>query len=150
MQHGGIAMPMMVSVLVLGASMLALQAAKQTRRPLAEQRTTEHRLDRIEKALKAYWITHQCKDLPPSPAGVVPWVELGLQADDRLDAWGRLITYYQADPVRVDTNGDHTSDVNARWVLVSHGPSGLGAWLPPNGVQRLPFPPVGNKPEFTN
>ena len=91
-------MPMMVSVLVLGASMLALQAAKQTRRPLAEQRTTEQRLDRIEKALKAYWVTHSCNELP-SPATValgstvVPLRELGLQSDDALDAWGRLITY---------------------------------------------------------
>ena len=97
MQHGGIAMPMMVSVLVLGASMLALQAAKQTRRPLEVRRTTEQRMDRIEQALRAYVVLHQQLPCPADgtvdtgqaslspcviPAdGTVPWATLGLQTD---------------------------------------------------------------------
>lgn len=141
---------MMLSVLVLGASTLALQAARQTRQPLADQRTTEQRMDRIEKALKAYWLMHQCNQLPATAAGLpsapapeVPWRELGLQADDRLDAWGRLITYRQA------AAGLTVSGTAARWALVSHGPSGLGGWLP-SGSQKLPLPAAGNVQETAN
>lgn len=137
---------MILSVLVLGAATLVLQAAQQTRRPLAEQRTTEQRMQRIEQAIYAHWLKNQCNQLPPSPAGPapeVPWVALGLQADDRLDAWGRLITYRQA------ATGLTVSGVAARWALVSHGPSGLGAWLP-SGVQKLPLPLATNVDERAN
>jgi hypothetical protein len=141
---------MIVSVLVLGAATLVLQAAQQTRRPLEEQRTTEQRMKRIEQAITAYWFTNGCVTLPSTPAGLpsdpapeVPWVALGLQADDRLDAWGRLITYRQgASELTV-------SGTAARWALVSHGPSGLGAWLP-SGVQKLPLPVVTNTDETAN
>lgn len=149
-QRGGIIMPMILSILVLGASTLALQAARQARQPLADQRTTEQRMDRVEDALKAYWLTHQCNQLPATAAGLpsapapeVPWRELGLQADDRLDAWGRLITYRQA------AAGLTVSGTAARWALVSHGPSGLGGWLP-SGSQKLPLPAAGNAQETAN
>lgn len=145
-QRGGVLILMILSVLVLGAATLVLQAAQQTRRPLAEQRTTEQRMQRIEQAIYAHWLKNQCNQLPPSPAGPapeVPWVALGLQADDRLDAWGRLITYRQA------ATGLTVSGVAARWALVSHGPSGLGAWLP-SGVQKLPLPVATNVDERAN
>lgn len=145
-QRGGVLILMILSVLVLGAATLVLQAAQQTRRPLAEQRTTEQRMQRIEQAIYAHWLKNQCNQLPPSPSGPapeVPWVALGLQADDRLDAWGRLITYRQA------ATGLTVSGVAARWALVSHGPSGLGAWLP-SGVQKLPLPVATNVDERAN
>ncbi|MDO9480858.1 MAG: hypothetical protein Q7J66_09675, partial [Hydrogenophaga sp.] len=146
-------MPMIVTVLVLGASTLALQAAKQTKRPLAELRTTEQRMKRIEQALKAYWITHSCNSLPDPDtvapgSAVVPLRELGLQSEDALDAWGRLITFrYDPPPGGLSVNVSGTP-TPVRWVLISHGPSGLGAWLP-GGIQRLPLPAVGN-PERDN
>jgi hypothetical protein len=149
-QRGGVLILMIVSVLILGAATLVLQAAQQTRRPLEEQRTTEQRMKRIEQAITAYWLTNGCATLPSTPAGLpsgpapeVPWVALGLQADDRLDAWGRLITYRQA------ASGLTVSGTAARWALVSHGPSGLGAWLP-SGVQKLPLPVVTNIDETAN
>ena len=141
-QRGAIVMPMIAAVLVLGASTLALQAAKQTQRPLEEQRTTEHRLDRIEQALNAHALKNGCTTLPAMPAPEVPWRALGLQADDRLDAWGRLFTYRQA------AAGLTVSGVPVRWVVVSHGPSGLGARLP-SGSQ-MPLPAVGNLAETAN
>ena len=148
-QRGAIVMPMIAAVLVLGASTLALKAAKQTQRPLEEQRTTEHRLDRIEQALKAHALKNGCTTLPTTPVGLpsapapeVPWRALGLQADDRLDAWGRLFTYRQA------AAGLTVSGVEVRWVVVSHGPSGLGARLP-SGSQ-MPLPAVGNLAETAN
>lgn len=145
-QRGGVLILMVLSVLVLGAATLVLQAAQQVRRPLEEQRTTMQRMKRIEQAIYAHWLTYQCKKLPPSPVpGVpgVPWVALGLQADDRLDAWGRLITYRQA------ATGLTVSGTSVRWALVSHGPSGLGAWFP-SGVQKMPLPAVANSDERAN
>lgn len=166
-QRGGIVMPMILSILVLGASMLALQAAKQTRQPLEVQRTTEQRLDRIEQALRAYVVLHQQLPCPadgtvdtgqasPSPCvmpadGTVPWATLGLQKDDAVDGWNRKISYRvfagntalpNATVLRVNDAG---LKPNLAWVLISHGPTGYGAWLlkgdSPSGAKRmLPMP----------
>ncbi|MDO9199996.1 MAG: hypothetical protein Q7U58_01440, partial [Hydrogenophaga sp.] len=143
---------MIVTVLVLGASTLALQAAKQTRRPLAELRTTEQRLDRIEQALRAYVLIHQ--ELPcaadgtldigladpisgacNTPGGTVPWATLGLQKDDALDAWSRKISYrifagntpLPPVPPGLQVNDSGSSEADLAWVLISHGPTGYGA-----------------------
>ena len=205
-------MPMMVSVLVLGASMLALQAAKQTRRPLAEQRTTDQRLDRIEKALRAYAVIQVRLPCPAkgialatdavfglsshnvatatctNPDGIVPWRTLGISQSEAMDGWGRFISYRVpvdtpappavpttagmtrasaadmtncdvvdlADPPKplvdfactsskdvldttflalgvrpgltVRVNGANPPQTQSAWVLISHGPTGLGAW----------------------
>ena len=200
MQHGSIAMPMMVSVLVLGASMLALQAAKQTRRPLAEQRTTEQRLDRIEQALRAYVMTHRQLPCPadgkldtglaspilgagpcPSPPGdTVPWATLGLQKDDALDAWSRKISYRvragntslipappspspSPSPSPLNVRDDYVGPPvipDIAWVLISHGPTGYGAWLlkgdsPLDAKRMMPLPsdiaaPTSGPDEYSN
>ena len=165
-QRGGIVMPMILSILVLGASMLALQAAKQTRQPLEVQRTTEQRLDRIEQALRAYVVLHQQLPCPadgtvdtgqtsPSPClipadGTVPWVTLGLQKDDAVDGWNRKISYRvfagsTALPyVTVLKINDTGLKQNLAWVLISHGPTGYGAWLlkgdSPLPAKRMPMP----------
>lgn len=165
-EKGAVGLAMAATFLAVSAATIAVQLARQNQRPLESQRTTEARLKRIEAALKAYWVANNCAapeaangSLADDAAGagvanaatpaanrVVPWRTLGLQADDALDAWGRRITYFQAAAVSVDTNGDGGADLtNARWVLVSHGPSGLGAWLPVLGqpaVRQAPFPPV--------
>ena len=236
-------MPMMVSVLVLGASMLALQAAKQTRRPLAEQRTTEQRLDRIEKALRAYAVIQVRLPCPAkgnalatdadfglsspnaatatctNPDGIVPWRTLGISQSEAMDGWGRFISYrvpvdtpappavpttagmtranaadmtncdeYELLPTPVsaptfecpssldardknpvplsvplgflDVRPGLTVRVNGTdqpqiaWVLISHGPSGLGAWRsgqnPASRVCGLQQMPPANSDECNN
>jgi hypothetical protein len=149
-QLGGIALPFALSFLILGASSLLLQALTQTRQPLLQQQVTEQRMARIEKALKAYWLSHQCASLPSTPLGLgsspapeVPWRELGLQEDDKFDAWGRLLTFRQA------SAGMTVSGVPVRWAVISHGPTGLGAWLPTGG-QKMPVPAAGNVEETAN
>lgn len=165
-QRGGIVMPMILSILVLGASMLALQAAKQTRQPLEAQRTTVQRMDSLEKALRAYVVLHQqlpCQadgtvdtgQASPSPCvmpadGTVPWATLGLQKDDAVDGWNRKISYRvfagntalpNATVLRVNDAG---LKPNLAWVLISHGPTGYGAWLlkgdSPLPAKRMPMP----------
>lgn len=182
-QHGAIVMPMIVTVLVLGASTLALQAAKQTRRPLAELRTTEQRLDRIEQALRAYVLIHRQLPCPadgrldiglaspilgagscPSPPGdTVPWATLGLQKDDALDAWNRKISYRPFSgntslippPATLTVRDDYVNPptiANVAWVLISHGPTGYGAWLlkgnSPAPAQRMVLPTDVAAPSF--
>jgi len=179
-QRGAIVMPMIVTVLVLGASTLALQAAKQTRRPLAELRTTEQRLDRIEQALRAYALIRQ--ELPCAadgaldtglanptlgacitPEGTVPWATLGLQKDDALDAWNRKISYRVREgntslippPATLTVRDDYVNPptiANVAWVLISHGPTGYGAWLlkgnSPAPAQRMVLPTDVAAPSF--
>ncbi|MDP2219788.1 MAG: hypothetical protein Q8K34_06270 [Hydrogenophaga sp.] len=212
-------MPMIVTVLVLGASTLALQAAKQTRRPLAELRTTEQRLVRIEQALKAYGVIQARLPCPArgdavsidadfgladpnnanptctSPDGVVPWRTLGIPQSEAMDGWGRFISYrvpvdavgppssagmtgvnaadmtscntalppppvpipaltcppshdvsveeYMAARLGFTVTVDGANRTQIGWVLVSHGPSGLGAWLPEG--RRMPLPVIGDE-----
>jgi hypothetical protein len=122
----------------------------------------------VAQALHGYWLTRNCPSLPgalPTHANgalpnnninagtatgglatnaTLPWKELGLAEQDALDAWGRRFTYVRQ-PVSLIDNGVPQA---ALWVLVSHGPSGLGAWLPTG--QRLPLPPVANPNERNN
>jgi Tfp pilus assembly protein PilV len=234
---------MMVSILVLGASMLALQAAKQTRRPLEEQRTTEQRMDSLEKALKAYTVIHARLPCPAkgnalatdfdfglffpnaatatctNPDGIVPWRTLGISQSEAMDGWGRFISYrvpvdtpappavpttagmtranaadmtncdeYELLPTPVSAptfecpssldardknpvplsvplgfldvrpgltvrvNG--TDQTQIAWVLISHGPTGLGAWWsgqnPASRVCGLQQMPPANSDECNN
>lgn len=218
-QRGGLLLPMIAALLVLGASTLALQAAKQTQRPLEEQRTTEQRLDRIEQALKAYGVIQARLPCPArgnavstdadlglanpnnanptctSPDGVVPWRTLGIPQSEAMDGWGRFISYrvpvdavgppasagmtrvngadmtncntalppppvpipaltcppshdvsveeYMAARPGFTVTVDGANRTQIGWVLVSHGPSGLGAWLPEGG--RMPWPVIGDE-----
>ena len=95
---------------------------------------------------------------PPGPSvttcaardGTVPWVSLGLRSEEAQDAWGRKISYRVFDDLVRDDGVKNTASTNGlsvkdeapnrfAWVLISHGVSGLGAWLP-NGMQILPIP----------
>jgi hypothetical protein len=143
-------LPFALTILIMGSSSLLLQALTQTSEPLAQQRLTEKRMARIENALKAYWLSHQCGSLPSTPSGLpsapapeVPWRALGLQEDDKFDAWGRLFTFRQT------PGGLTVSGSAVRWALVSHGPSGLGGWLP-SGIQKMPLPAPTNIEETAN
>lgn len=210
-QTGAIGLPMAAAFLAVAATTVAVQMARQTQRPLEQQRTTEARMDRIQAALRAFAMSQgrlPCPadgaastgvaspvtaiDVCPNPNGMVPWATLGLQADDALDAWARQISYrvYDGLPGMTQANGADMSDCDTvepapasaspprylcttahdvvpgdflspgnrpgltvrvnganqpqiAWVLVSHGPSGRGAWLPRSGGQRMALPVNG-------
>lgn len=87
-----------------------------------------------------------------APNGTVPWVSLGIRSEDAQDAWGRKISYRVFGDLVIDDgvkNASSTSGLAVNdgdknptglaWVLISHGASGLGAWLP-YGQQILPNP----------
>jgi hypothetical protein len=168
-QRGGVLLIMAASILALAASTLVIRQASNSAVPLTQQALTQQRMAHVHQALKAYWAAHACSAPEPAdgavaddaaaagvssaatPAAnrVVPWRTLGLRSDDALDGWGRRLTYQQDATfaqTRVDTTGDGVAEViDARWVLVSHGPSGLGGWVPTRGqaaVQQAPWPPV--------
>ncbi len=94
---------------------------------------------------------------PNQTAGVVPWAELGIPRVMSLDPWGRKITYRVFDGVNSLTRANGVGCVapctatlltvrrtglpdatDVAFVLVSHGASGLGAWLPQGGRMSLP------------
>jgi len=89
-----------------------------------------------------------------APNGTVPWVSLGIRSEDAQDAWGRKISFRVFDGLVKDDGIKNTASsgglsvkdgavipphTGLAWVLISHGVSGLGAWLP-NGTQILPIP----------
>lgn len=144
-------------LLVVAASTLALRMARQVENKTAQQQLTQQRMARIGQALQAYWIVHSCV-LPTGALGgmstgdeapggtTVPWRTLGIPSQDALDAWGRKISYWRS-PVSVTRFG--TSVPTPTWALVSHGPTGLGAWFPiQGGGQQMP-PPL-NVDELAN
>lgn len=73
-------------------------------------------------------------------AGTAALGQLGLSVEDVTDGWGRLFTVFlkgncNSSPFAVDGNGDgdavDAGEANAACVvLISHGPSGRGAFLP--------------------
>lgn len=167
-QQGGILLIMVLAFFIMAASNLALKMATQTTSHLTEYKLTEHRMKRAAQALYAYWLTHACPTLPnalpfhangalndsdtnagrgvggPATNATLPWRDLGLAEQDALDAWGRRLTYVRQ-PASLTDNGTSQTVI---WVLVSHGPSGLGGWLPTG--QRMPLPPIGNTSERSN
>ena len=87
-----------------------------------------------------------------APNGTVPWVSLGIRSEDAQDAWGRKISYRVFSDLVIDegvknasptsglaVNDGGTNRTGLAWVLISHGVSGLGAWLP-SGTRILPVP----------
>lgn len=209
-QLGGIALAMIVTLLVVAATTLAIRMARQVEDRKERVTQTQVRMERVRAALHAFVATQGRLPCPAAGAldaglavpptavdlctnrdGTVPWVSLGLRADDALDAWGRKISYrvYDgptgmtrdrgADMTECDTVesspaaptapnfqctaahdvlpgpgagtyldpatrpglGVRVGGVNQTqmaWVLVSHGASGQGAWLPGGG--RVPVP----------
>lgn len=152
-QAGGIALAMIATLLVVAATTLAIRMAKQVEEKTAQQQFMLQRMERIAKSLHAYWLVHGCT-LPAGALGsavtgdaapggtTVPWRTLGLAYDDALDAWGRKIGYQS--PGTVAQFGAPAQPQT--WVLISHGPTGLGAWIA-NG-QQMPLP--ANVDELAN
>lgn len=85
--------------------------------------------------------------------GVIPWRDLGLTREAVTDPFGHLISYI-VDPTL--SSGNFCSGAAARpgsirlnpttstslFVVISHGPSGLGGWLPAGGQPAVPFSPL--------
>ena len=152
-QRGGAVLAVMAGLLVMAASTLAIRMARQVEDKTAQQQLTSQRMQRIAQALQGYWLVHGCT-LPDGAAGnastgdaaaggtTVPWRTLGIVPEDSFDAWGRKLSYKN----NAQVNAFGTAAEPPGWVLVSHGPTGLGAWLPSG--QQMPTP--GNADELTN
>lgn len=152
-QTGGAVLAVMAGLLVVAASTMAIRMARQVEDKTAQQQLTLQRMQRIAQALQTYWLVHSCS-LPGGAMGnastgdagggtTVPWRTLGIPREDALDAWDRKISY--RNPVSVTQFGT-TILPTPTWALVSHGPTGLGAWLADG--QQIP-PPV-NPDELAN
>lgn len=142
------ALAMIATLLVVAATTLVMRVARQVEDKTAQLLGTQQRMARIARALEAYWIQHGCTlpdgALGSSPSGdavgggtTVPWRTLGIPAAEALDAWGRKISYAKNGTVSVFGAAAQGFD----WALISHGPTGWGAWTPsaPNDLQ-LPAP----------
>lgn len=151
-QRGGAVLAVMAGLLVVAASTLAIRMARQVENKTAQQQLTSQRMQRIAQALQSYWLVHGCT-LPGGAMGnadtgdaaggtTVPWRTLGIAREDALDAWGRKLSYKSN--AQVMAFGAAAEPPG--WVLVSHGATGLGAWLP--GGQQMPA--SGNADELTN
>jgi hypothetical protein len=94
--------------------------------------------------------------------GTVPWVSLGLQAEDALDGWGQKMSYRVLDGATgltqasglalagaagLGVNDFGTPNNLTAWVLISHGSSGLGGWRV--AAPRMPLPGAGSN-EWSN
>ena len=134
---GGIALAMIATLLVVAATTLAIRMARQVQDKTAKQQLTQQRMERIAKSLEAYWVVHGCK--PPDGAlgssktgdevaggTTVPWRALGIEQSEALDGWGRKISYKKSGVVQI-FGGSSTESFD--WALISHGPTGYGAWF---------------------
>ena len=162
-QKGGAVLAVIAGLVVVAASTLAIRMARQVEARTELQQLTQARMERIRAALHAHAASQGRLPCPANGAqdtglavpaaavlscppvssnGAVPWVTLGLQADDALDGWGRKISYRVPDSlVQVDavkSSNSSTAGLKVKdylvdryklaWVLISHGASGLGAW----------------------
>ena len=158
---GGIALAMIATLLVVAATTLAIRMTRQVEDRTERVSKTQARMERIRAALHAHAASQGRLPCPANGAqdtglavpvaaavmcthrdGTVPWVSLGLQAEDALDGWGHKISYRVPDSfVQVDSvksSNSSTAGLKVKdylvdryklaWVLISHGASGLGAW----------------------
>jgi prepilin-type N-terminal cleavage/methylation domain-containing protein len=117
-------------------------------------------------------IAHECK-AATDQTGMVPVRTLGLSDDLAYDAWGRKFIYrigagmgsstdfqsnsFMGDLRIIDINGNEKTDIEkpapnnmgAAYVLISHGPNGLGAWWFRNQTGTYTAP-TGRELENTN
>lgn len=111
-QTGGAVLAVVVSLLVVAAATLAIRMASQIADKTEQHQLTQERLQRIQVALHAHVASHGRLPCPAngsvdtgqadpvgaapvctSPDGTVPWMSLGLSAEEARDAWGRKISY---------------------------------------------------------
>ena len=98
---------MIVTLLVVAATTLAIRMARQVEDRKERVTQTQVRMERVRAALHAFVATQGRLPCPAAGAldaglavpptavdlctnrdGTVPWVSLGLRADDALDVWG--------------------------------------------------------------
>ncbi len=180
-QRGGAALTVIAGLLVVAASTVAIRMARQVEGRTEQQALTQARMLRIQAALHAFAASQGRLPCPASGVldtglavpvaaavmctnrdGTVPWVSLGLQADDALDGWGRKISYRVFDGATGLTQATGLASAGAAglsvsdfgtpknltaWVLISHGASGLGAWRV--AAPRMALPGAGGN-EWSN
>ncbi|WP_153004445.1 hypothetical protein [Tepidimonas taiwanensis] len=151
-----VVLAMALAVLLAGAVALVMQVVQRQRDETERMRVTLERMERIRTALCGYArLNNNALPAPPSLPSLTPtranaphvlgWyggtgtgtlARLGLSVEDVTDGWGRLFTVFlgvdcSSPTIRVDVDGDGTQvPNNACVVLISHGPSGRGAFLP--------------------
>ncbi len=151
--------PLLLVLLMAAAGLIGVGVIvlNRTGSALVHGRASSEQLARLEKTLRAH--AYRTARLP-CPAdgdgdgvsrtgctgnnndGVVPWRTLGLPREDAQDAFGGMISY-SVDPDLLAGDfcaGGATalsggirlapSAATSLFVLVSHGPTGYGAWLP--------------------
>ena len=180
-QRGGAALAVIAGLLVVAASTMAIRMARQVEGRTEQQTLTQARMQRIQAALHAFAASQGRLPCPASGVldtglavpvaaavmctnrdGTVPWVSLGLQAEDALDGWGRKISYRvfdgatgltrangitSASTAGLGVNDGGTFQSIYAWALVSHGASGLGAWRV--AAPRMALPGAGGN-EWSN
>ncbi len=168
-------------LLVVAASTLAIRMARQVEEKTQLQQLTQARMQRVQAALHAFAASQGRLPCPANGAqdtglavpavavvtctnrdGAVPWVSLGLQADDALDGWGRKISYRVSDGANgltraagigsagslgMSVNDGGLLQTSTAWVLIGHGASGLGAWR--RALPRMALPGAGGN-EWNN
>ncbi len=111
-QVGGALLALVAALLVTAAATLAIRMARQIDDRTDRFVQTQDHLKRIRTALHAFAAANGHLPCPANGAldtglaapttpttlctfrnGTVPWVTLGLSADDAVDAWGRKISY---------------------------------------------------------
>lgn len=212
-QVGGALLVLIAGLLVTAAATMAIRLARQVEERTDRFVQTQAHLQRIRVALHAFAASHGHLPCPANGAldtgvaapvvpatlctsreGTVPWVALGLSAEDALDAWGRKISYRVYDgptgmtipqganmadcdsieSAPVGTSGPNhactaahdvlpgpgtgtfldpalrpgltvrvggVNQTQVAWVLISHGASGRGAWLPGGARVGAPISP---------
>jgi hypothetical protein len=180
-QRGGAVLAVIAGLLVVAASTMAIRMARQVEGRAELHAQTQARMQRIQAALHAFAASQGRLPCPADGAqdtglavpvaaavmcthrdGTVPWVSLGLQAEDALDGWGHKISYRVWDGATGLTQasglalagaaGLGVNDFGAphnltAWVLISHGSSGLGGWRV--AAPRMPLPGAGSN-EWSN
>lgn len=144
---------------------VALQMVQRGQEENRRVRATLEHMERIRKAVCAFdkLVSAGLPTQAPTPSPARPnppelieadpnstgnLVQLGLSFADTIDGWGRLISVFHKFPcnstanLQVDIDGDGSADVaNACLVLVSHGKTGYGAFLPSgSGAWMQPLP----------
>ncbi len=158
--------PMLLALLIAAGAIIGLGVLmlKGSSISLEKSKSNSAQLIGLEKTIRAYVFLTRRLPCPangdedgiskPSCAGnnndgVVPWATLGLPKDDAKDPFGHLISYH-VDPDIVAGNictGVTASPGTIRlnpsadtslFVLISHGPNGLGGWLPTGRQSVIP------------
>jgi len=175
-QRGLVALLLAVAILTTVATALVIRQANAVRFSGNKVAVTKQRLEAIRLSLINFATVNNRLPCPTatnvdtgladpigpiavcnSPGGTVPWNVLGIPSSDALDGWGRKISYraYRSDNLvtsAVISVNDAAAGLvgSIAFVLISHGATGYGAWLPGGTPMGLIPANPGNVQETAN